>query len=190
MNNSQSESPNMTIIRTPRPVANFSILANHTLRDNRLSFRARGVLAYLLSMPDNWKSSADRIAAVGVEGRDAIRTALSELESWGYLRREKLQDDRGRWSTVLHVYDSPLRVNELGITREVTHSPMPEKPTSENQALKEELTTKDLSNNYIKMLKSEPSTCGYCNGQGVIVEGFMGMPGTCPDCAGDGIARA
>lgn len=179
----------MTIIRTPRPAQNFSILNNHTLRDHRLSFRARGVLAYLLSMPDNWKSSADRIANVGVEGRDAIRSALSELEEWGYLRREKTQCERGRWSTVLHVYDYPRRVDELGKTRGVIHTPMPEKPTSDNQALKEELTTKDLTNNYIKILKSEPSICGYCTGQGVILEGFMGMPQTCPDCSGDGVAR-
>ena len=73
-----------------------------------LTFRARGVLAHLLSMPPGWPASADLLAASEkVEGRDAIRKALSELETAGYLRRERQQAEKGLWTSVLTVYRDP-----------------------------------------------------------------------------------
>lgn len=188
---SHERSPYTVIIRKPRPVANYSILDNLTIRDHRLSFRARGVLCYLLSMPDNWRSSADRIAQVGVEGRDAVRKALDELERWGYIRRVKHQDEKGRWTTELHVYDRPnrSRVEILGDILGKGGQPMTENPTSDNQASKERLITNDLVKESETLLETQEQLCGYCGGQGVILDGFMGQPMVCPDCRGDGIAR-
>lgn len=86
------------------------MVSNAALEDERLTWRARGVLAYLLSRPEDWTTSAERLAGLspkGTEGRDSMRTVLAELESAGYLRRQKTQDARGRWSTNMVVYDFP-----------------------------------------------------------------------------------
>jgi hypothetical protein len=97
----------MTIIRSARPEAHFTQIRNEVLRDQRLSFKARGVLAYVLSMPDNWRSTAEDIASQGKEGRDAIRTALKELEELGYVQRRKVRGPDGRIATVTTIFDVP-----------------------------------------------------------------------------------
>jgi hypothetical protein len=101
--------------KTPNPHG-WTTLPNQTLDDDALSFRARGVLAWLLSRPDGWETDSARMAkngtrragarrADGREGRDAIRTALNELEAAGYIYRPRLQSEQGKWRTEVFVYD-------------------------------------------------------------------------------------
>ena len=104
--------------RGPRLASNFTILSNAVINDERLSFRARGVLIWLLSKPDDWRTRSDAIAGQSPkEGRDAIRSALRELAELGYLIREKVQNERGQWITIQTIYEKP-RIE-----------PGPEKPT-------------------------------------------------------------
>ena len=70
------------IVRGPRP-DRFVILANSTIRDIRLSFRARGILAFILSWPAGKTMTSSDIAKWGCEGREAIRSSFRELETAG-----------------------------------------------------------------------------------------------------------
>ncbi|QGJ92855.1 helix-turn-helix DNA binding domain protein [Arthrobacter phage Pureglobe5] len=80
------------IVRGERPSDNFAQIHNAALADGRLSFKARGILAYLLSRPPGWKTSADRLAQSGVDGERAIKSGLKELEEFGYLTRTRTHD--------------------------------------------------------------------------------------------------
>jgi hypothetical protein len=61
---------------------------DYDLVDNpALSFRARGVLLYLLATEPGTRLDSSKIAAAGTEGRDAIRNALIELQDLGYVQR-------------------------------------------------------------------------------------------------------
>ena len=91
-------------IHRSAPAGNFAIIPNETLRDERLSFAARGHLAYLLTRPDDWKTSADDEAerARGLrakrgEGREAMRRVYKELKDAGYMHLVRSADASGRW---------------------------------------------------------------------------------------------
>lgn len=95
------------IIRSKKPTEAFTVISNSIIGDHSLSWKARGLLIFLLSKPDHWTTSAAHLTNMGPDGRDSVRTGLQELEARGYLVRARRQDSRGRWSTVTWVYDTP-----------------------------------------------------------------------------------
>lgn len=98
----------MTTLRIGRRVQYVNV-DSRTINDDALSFRARGVLAWLLEKPDDWTVNAEAIAARGTEGRDAIRAALRELEAGGYIERRQFRADNGKWATECTVLEHPDR---------------------------------------------------------------------------------
>ena len=103
----------MNIIRRRRPRVQFSQIPNAILRDYRLSWRARGLLAELLSYPADYLISVDELVkrarrvSGATEGRDAMRAAVKELKAVGYITSTKRQDAQGRWVTEVEVTDDP-----------------------------------------------------------------------------------
>lgn len=95
-----------TILRIKRRPAGFTQVDNHTLRDPEISFRATGLLAVLLSMPEGSPVDSARLAGMKAEGREAIRTAVRELEAAGYMRRTKEQTENGQWRTFTEVAEA------------------------------------------------------------------------------------
>ena len=95
------------IIHGPRPTRDFTVLPNRVIRDDHLSYRARGLLCYLLSMPPDWEISSSRLALISGEGRDAIRTALRELIAVGYMELQKHQGAGGHWQSHYLVTATP-----------------------------------------------------------------------------------
>ncbi len=93
------------IIRAPR-TTQFEIIPVALLRDARLSYRARGIATRLLSNVDGYRMTVQDLANEGIEGREAIRSALKELENIGYLRRFRRQNSRGQWITETIIRDT------------------------------------------------------------------------------------
>ena len=130
----------MSIKRAPRPKTNFTIITNAVLRDENLSFRARGVLASILSRPDNWKTTAESLARESKEGRSAILTTLKELEVAGYMKRTKYRNEKGQWVWESFVYDSPQQNHKPESSFPSTDKPTSDEPSTEIQTLIEELS--------------------------------------------------
>src|SRR5690606_4941332 len=77
--------------------------------DSGLSFKALGLLVYLLSKPDHWTVSREHLATTHTDGVDSIRSGLRELRSAGYVTDEIERDDSGRIAErSLVVHDFPV----------------------------------------------------------------------------------
>lgn len=85
----------------------FTQIPNAWVRDARLSHRARGVLAVLMSHRDGWQTSTEQLVENGTEGRDAIRKAIGELENAGYLKRVKLRNETGHFAGAAYITQCP-----------------------------------------------------------------------------------
>lgn len=97
----------MPVIRTEK-TDNFTIMANHHLRDMSLSLKARGLLSLMLSLPDDWDYSARGLACLCQDGENSIRSALKELEQAGYIVRSQRRNSRGKIVDIEYViYEMP-----------------------------------------------------------------------------------
>ena len=108
---------------------NFTTIPNEILNNPKLSFRAKGVVCYLLSKPEDWHISVKQLTSSSKEGRDAIYTAFDELIEQGYMIRE--QDiQKGRFMGVNYIVsDQPFTDNpqDLG-GKPGSGNPVPENP--------------------------------------------------------------
>lgn len=138
-----------TIIRSKRD-RNFSIIDNDLLDNSSLSFKARGLLAYMLSKPDDWKFYATELVKhSSKDGITAIRSALKEIEKAGYLIRQKNRKENGKFDgTDWELVDTPTFSPRAGFP--TSDNPKSEKPISGNQTLLRTDTTKNSLNKELK----------------------------------------
>lgn len=120
----------------------YTMVNNHMFRDKELSLKGKGLLALMLSLPNNWEFSIEGLAVITKEGRDSVASGVKELETLGYLKRTRVRDKNGvLQGNDYFVNDSPT-----------TGFPTLDNPAQENptQLNKEEV-------NKEKDIKGEPS---------------------------------
>jgi hypothetical protein len=108
----------------------FAQIPNAWLRDARLSLKAIGLLAQIMTHVPGWNMSINSLAQRNNVGRDQIRTAIQELEEFGYLTREQSREDGKFSETIWRTSDPteiPLSENSTTVN-----------PTTKNTITKEE----------------------------------------------------
>lgn len=86
-----------SVIRLERKCG-FTVLPTAMLRDPRLSLKTKGLFSVMISLPEGWTYSVSGLAVINNVGRDAIRSALKEMEAAGYLTRERAHGERGKFA--------------------------------------------------------------------------------------------
>ena len=84
----------------------FTQVANRVLNDASLSWKAKGIYAYLYSKPEGWNFSSTRMAQDSTDGRRGTLSGLAELETAGYITRERQNSGR-MFYTILWKPKSP-----------------------------------------------------------------------------------
>ena len=85
----------------------YTIMSNYHLRDKSLSYKAKGLLSFMLSLPEDWDYSLNGLVAISKESRDGIRSILKELQEQHYLEIEKYRNYKGLFEYNYLIYEIP-----------------------------------------------------------------------------------
>ena len=115
---------------------NYTVISNVFLRDSRLSLKAKGLMAVIMSLPDAWDFSINGLCAIVKEGRTAVYSTIDELIICGYCTRQQVKED-GKFAG----YDYTFAENPC------TENPNTENPCTENQLQRsiEKLSTDSIN---------------------------------------------
>ena len=124
----------------------YTVMSNTHLRDKNLSFKAKGLLSVMLSLPEEWDYSMNGLVAISKENLTAVRNTLTELEANRYLIRERKQNTKGQFEYEYHIYETPHTENTVTQTPH-TENPHTVKPTqlSTNKSITNKSITDELS---------------------------------------------
>lgn len=86
---------------------NYTVMANYHLRDKELSFKAKGLLSYMLSLPEDWDYSLNGLASVSKEGIKAIKNIIIELKEKRYLKINRLRKENGQYQYEYLIREMP-----------------------------------------------------------------------------------
>ena len=115
--------------------SDYVVMSNRHFREKQMSLKAKGLLSEMLSLPDDWDYSIAGLAAINKESVTSIKSALAELQDFGYLIIEKIYPDKsssGRIEYVYNVYEYPQ--NQVGDNQPIEKQEI-EKQGVENQPL-------------------------------------------------------
>jgi len=145
----------MSKIKRSKRNTPFVLINKESLQDRGISWQAKGLLAYLLSLPDDWQILVVDLANRSTNGKDSTGAILNELIKAGYIERQKIKDEKNRFGGYDYtVFDSPKQETPF-TEKPFTGNPKTETPFTE----KPQLLSNNLTNNTItKKPKSETPT--------------------------------
>ena len=100
----------MDIVRVIKS-KDYTTICNRIFKDRRLSLKAKGLLAMLLSLSDNWELSIKGLEAILKEGRTSIRSTMNELIKNGYVERQQIRENNKFIGVDYIVFELPKSQN-------------------------------------------------------------------------------
>lgn len=93
----------MSVIRVEK-TKNYTVMSNYHFKEKKMSLKAKGLLSLMLSLPDDWNYSISGLVAICKENETAIRSALKELQQFGYVIIEKIMPNKTESGRIEYVY--------------------------------------------------------------------------------------
>ena len=122
----------------------YTVMANHHLRNTELSLKVKGLLSLMLSLPEEWDYTTKGLSRICKDGVDSICTGVRELEDHGYVVRERIRNPKGQLGAIEYTIleqprtlepkrENPKRENPVQ-ANPVLDYPVLGKPKQENPA--------------------------------------------------------
>lgn len=119
-----------------RKQENFTVLDNDMIQNKNLSWKARGILTYLLSLPEDWKVNTKELATHATEGISSLRSGIKELREKGYIVYKKYKDEEGKFVHEYNIHEFPQKPDS---DNPDTENPDVDYPNMENRDINKEL---------------------------------------------------
>ncbi len=120
---------------------NYTVINSLFLRSMNLSLKAIGLLCKILSLPEDWDYSINGLIAICKDGKTAVRSAMKELEEWGYLKRTRLNPHETESGRFEYIYD----FNEVSDKDVPPKNDVPPKKTGDNTPSSPQNPRQDLA---------------------------------------------
>ena len=121
------------------------------MQNSYLSFEARGLYFYMLSLPDGWEFSEARIAKNGGIGLDKCKRILKELFEIGLVKREFTHNEKGYKKAIYTLFDFSTMENTTA-ENPSAENPSAENPMKENPTNNKEIVTQIKKDNKERIL--------------------------------------
>ena len=141
----------MAVFRVEK-TRDYTVMANHHLRNTELSLKAKGLLSLMLSLPEDWDYTTKGLSCICRDGVDSINTTIKELESNEYVLRRRLRNEKGQLTTTEYtIFEKPQTI-DIGDTPPKGENPildkqLQEKPILENPILDKSKQDKPILGN-------------------------------------------
>ncbi|MFF5994818.1 DnaD domain protein [Lysinibacillus sp. KU-BSD001] len=133
---------------------NFVVLDKGFLNNPQISWQAKGLLAYMLSLPNDWTFNIADLTTRSKNGRDATKAIVKELQEAGYIQKEQSRSERGKFGqTVFLVFETPNK--QPSTENPLTVNPTTEQPLTENSSL---ISNNKLNNNLLNNYDDDKAT--------------------------------
>ena len=144
----------MAVFRVEK-TRDYTVMANHHLRNKELSLKAKGLLSLMLSLPDDWDYTLKGLARICRDGVDSIAAAVKELEDAGYVIRKRVRDQNGRVGEMEYtIMEQPSPKRDFPVQENpVQGNPVQVKPEQEKRP---QLNTKESNTKISNIQESNP----------------------------------
>ncbi|MGE7364981.1 conserved phage C-terminal domain-containing protein [Staphylococcus cohnii] len=136
----------MGIIRIDKTAGNYFIASKYYVEDENISWKAKGIMSYLFSKPDDWQIYQTQLEKVSKDGKASVRSTINELIDNGYMTRQSRRKSNGDfdgYNYTLHEHPANDGVRKMEDAKmEDAKMVIAKSDTTNNN-----LTNNDLTNN-------------------------------------------
>lgn len=87
----------MPVVRVHK-TRDYTVMSNAHFREKGMTLKAKGLHSLMLSLPEDWDYSIAGLTTLSKDGKDSVMSALNELERFGYLKRTRVTDEKGKFA--------------------------------------------------------------------------------------------
>ena len=121
----------MAVFRVEK-TRDYTVMANHHLRNTVLSLKAKGLLSLMLSLPENWDYTTKGLSCICKDGIDSINATVKELEEQGYVVRRRIRNEKGQLTSIEYTILEQPQLLDTSVFSPKRENPILDKPTLGN----------------------------------------------------------